>query len=74
MRTVMSHETALEIAQALFDAADMAKETGNPAYVNKIINCYIAEDECDDCTHMKILPPPIPLFKSRDSEPESSVA
>ena len=75
MRTVMSHETALEIANALFDAAQLSRTTQQAAFVNKIVNCYIAEDECDGRTHIKVLPPPIPLFdKAIDDENESSAA
>ena len=67
MRTLLTHEEAIELGNALLDAAEIAAETDNHMHVNKVINCYVAMPECDGVTHIKVLPPPSPLGGTGDT-------
>lgn len=67
MHTYMSCDEAVELGNALLDAAELAASQGKPFYANKVINCYVAMSECDGKTHIKVLPPPIPLHGGGDS-------
>jgi hypothetical protein len=67
VRTLLTHQDAVELGNALLDAAEIAAETGEHMHVNRVINCYVAMSECDGVTHIKVLAPPIPLGGTGDT-------
>jgi hypothetical protein len=53
-------EAAIEMANALLDAVEIAKETGAPCYVSKVGSRLVAIDDVDTNFVIYKVDPPIP--------------